>query len=223
MHQNTSKLKAAQRKNNRTCWRKKKEVVEIRRLRRLLKKRRMYEIRYGTVTYHGLLMLFWSTLREVEQYPDTTTNERRQLRFPAANGGSVEDLGGYLGLLIGSMVPLGNCDALQMANHRGIFGARGHPFCRHQPITACITGRPVCARCTMTAREQQHARWLAQRLALMHDPGMKNNGERASTGIFSEELMIECVFFTTERGEAGRDSSTRCRGLFIEVDMFLFW
>lgn len=47
----------------------KKEDVEIRRLRRLLKKRRMYEIQYGTVTYHGLLMLFWSTLREVGRYP----------------------------------------------------------------------------------------------------------------------------------------------------------
>ena len=59
----------------------------------------------------------------------------------------------------------------------------------------------------------------------MHDPNMKNNGEHASTGIFSEESMIECLFFTTET--EGRQVETalrsmKCRGLFIEVDMFLF-
>ena len=120
VHQNTSKLRAAQRKKQQNLLKKERKEKKRRRrdpaiaasFKEAPHVTRRRTVRYGTVTYHGLLMLFWSTLREVGRYPDNTTNESCQWHFPAANGGSDEDLGGYSRLLIGLMVPLSNCDAL---------------------------------------------------------------------------------------------------------------
>lgn len=158
VHQNTSKLRAAQRKKQQNLLKKEKRSRRDPAIAASFKEAPHVRdtVRYGNLPWAVDAILVDAAGSGA--LSGQATNERHQLRFPAANGGSARDLGGYSGLLIGSMVPLGRCDALQVANHRGRFGAREQPFCRHQPITVCITGRRVRARCTMTAREQQHAR-----------------------------------------------------------------